>query len=117
MPPSPKKQTAVGKAAKGKVSRRAKEQQRAIDGLTRPAIKRLAKKGGVKRMKADVFLDTRDACSQFVSTVLDNAVVLAEFENKSSITSNHLIRALQMNNVGVIGFGAITPKSIGISIS
>ena len=60
-----------GKGGKGLgkigAKRHAKKQARAvIDGITKPAIRRLARRGGVKRISSFIYDDTRTVLRNFL---------------------------------------------------
>ena len=47
-----------------------------INGITKPSIRRLARRGGVKRISGLVYDETRDALKLFLTNVVQDSISL-----------------------------------------
>ncbi|KXH59507.1 histone H4 [Colletotrichum salicis] len=57
-----------------------------IRGITKPAIRRLARRGGVKRISAMIYDDAREALKTWLESVLRDCVTYAEHRKAKTIT-------------------------------
>ncbi|KAK3672181.1 Histone H4 [Recurvomyces mirabilis] len=73
--------TGRGKGGKGLGKGGAKRHRKIlrdnIQGITKPAIRRLARRGGVKRISAMIYEETRGVLKTFLEGVIRDAVVYA----------------------------------------
>ena len=79
-----------------------------IDGpgqLKKPAIRRLARRAGVKRISGDVYQITQGAVYKFVGKVVRDAMTVTEHAKKSTIQPSGLIWALKNNGLRLYGHG------------
>ena len=73
-----------------------------IQGITKPAIRRLARRGGVKRISAMIYEETRGVLKSFLESVIRDAVTYTEHAKRKTVTSLGkfmLTCRLQQNNV------------------
>ena len=56
-----------------------------IQGITKPAIRRLARRGGVKRISALIYEEVRVVLKQFLENVIRDAVTYTEHKRKPSL--------------------------------
>ena len=56
-----------------------------IQGITKPAIRRLARRGGVKRLSGLIYDDSRKVMKGFVETTLRNALVYTKYEERETV--------------------------------
>jgi histone H4 len=56
-----------------------------IQGITKPAIRRLARRGGVKRISAMIYEETRGVLKTFLEGVIRDAVTYTEHAKRESI--------------------------------
>ncbi|KAK4040246.1 histone-fold-containing protein [Parachaetomium inaequale] len=75
-----------------------------IRGITKPAIRRLARRGGVKRISATIYDDAREALKTFLSTVIRDVVTYTEYRNAKTVTANDVIFALRRIGRPIYGF-------------
>ena len=80
--------------------------KRAIMDITNPAIRRLARRGGVKRISTLVYEETRDALRLFLENVILGAVVYAEHAKRKTITAMDVVYELKRQGKSLYGFGA-----------
>jgi histone H4 len=74
-------------------------------GITKPALKRLARRGGVKRISAQVYNVMRKAIQDFLDNVIFRGLVIAQHMKKKTITVDHMVRALKSSGHAIYGFG------------
>jgi histone H4 len=75
-----------------------------IRGITKPAIRRMARRGGVKRISATIYDEARHALKTFLSTVLRDVVTYTEYRNAKTVTANDVIFALRRIGRPIYGF-------------
>lgn len=84
--------TGRGKGGKGLGKGGAKRHRKIlrdnIQGITKPAIRRLARRGGVKRISAMIYEETRGVLKTFLEGVIRDAVTYTEHA-KVSLLFNH----------------------------
>lgn len=74
-------------------------------GLTRPAIARLARRGGVKRLNGLVYEETRSVLRQFLHKIIGDAVNYADYARRTTIQVSDVLMALSRNGKTLYGFG------------
>lgn len=75
-----------------------------IRGMSKQAIRRLARRGGVKRVHGLVYEASRDALKQFLTRIIKNAVAYTEHAKRKTVTSNDVVEALKRNGKTIYGF-------------
>jgi len=99
----------IGGKGAGKVGakRRAGRSQRAsIEGITKPAIRRLARRGGVKRISTFIYDDTRAVLKGFLENVVRDATTYTEHAKRKTVTAMDVVYALKRQGRTLYGFGA-----------
>ena len=66
-----------------------------IHGITKPAIRRLARRGGVKRIARQVYDDSRGVVDDRLDAILKPAVILATHSKKKVLRSIDVAYALK----------------------
>lgn len=95
-----------GGKGKGKGAKRHRKLLRDnISGVTKPAIRRLARRGGVKRISGLVYEETRGVLKIFLENVLRDAVVYTEQARRKTVTSIDVIYALKRQGRTLYGYG------------
>jgi len=83
--------TGRGKGGKGLGKGGAKRHRKIlrdnIQGITKPAIRRLARRGGVKRISAMIYEETRGVLKSFLESVIRDAVTYTEHAKRKTVTS------------------------------
>ncbi|KAG5182269.1 histone cluster 1, H4d [Tribonema minus] len=77
-----------------------------IQGITKPAIRRLARRGGVKRISGLVYDEARGALRTFLTDIIRDAVSYTEYSRRATVTSMDVIYALKRQGRTLYGFGA-----------
>ncbi|KUI68436.1 Histone H4.2 [Cytospora mali] len=75
-----------------------------IRGITRPAIRRLARRGGVKRISASIYNDVRAALKERLTMILRDCVTYCEYRQAKTITIYDVIHSLKRIGRPVYGF-------------
>ena len=76
-----------------------------ILGVTKPALKRLARRGGVKRISNDVYKETRNVVKLFLENIIRDAVAYTEHARRKTVTSTDVVTALNRNDIKLYGYG------------
>ena len=101
--------TGLGKGGKGLgmggLKRHRKVLHDNIQGITKPAIRRLARRGGIKRISDLIYEETRDILKVFLENVIRDAVTYTEHAKRKTITTMDVIYALKRQGRTLYGFG------------
>lgn len=100
-----------GKGAKGgfgkegakRVARRMVKEN--ILGITKPAIRRIARRGGVKRISSLIYDETRTVLKSFLENVVRDAVTYTEHAKRKTVTALDVVYALKRQGKTLYGFG------------
>ncbi|KAJ3186781.1 hypothetical protein HK101_009599 [Irineochytrium annulatum] len=93
---------------KGGAKRHRKILRDNIQGITKPAIRRLARRGGVKRISGLIYEETRGVLKVFLENVIRDAVTYTEHAKRKTVTSLDVVYALKRQGRTIYGFGAAT---------
>ncbi|KAM7203828.1 histone-fold-containing protein [Naviculisporaceae sp. PSN 640] len=95
-----------GKSIGGKmgVKRHRKIAKDTIRGITKPAIRRLARRGGVKRISAGIYDETRMVLKMFLTQIVRDCVTYVDYRNAKTVTVNDVIFALRRIGRPIYGF-------------
>ena len=77
-----------------------------FQGITKPAIRRLARRGGVKRISGLIYDETRSVLKLFLESVIRDSVTYTEHAKRKTVTSLDVIYALKRQGRTLYGFGA-----------
>lgn len=95
-----------GKAAKTAGSKRHRKLVKDnILGITKPAIRRLARRGGVKRISGLIYSETRGFIKLFLENVVKDAVTYTEHSKRKTVTAMDVVHALKRQGRILYGFG------------
>ncbi|CAH3149152.1 unnamed protein product [Pocillopora meandrina] len=76
---------------KGGAKRHRKILRDNIQGITKPAIRRLARRGGVKRISGLIYEETRGVLKVFLENVIRDAVTYTEHAKRKTVTAMDVI--------------------------
>ena len=97
-----------GKGGKGLGKGGAKRHKRMlrdnINGITKPAIRRLARRGGVKRISGLIYEETRSVLKSFLENVVRDAVTYTEHARRKTVTALDVVYALKRQGRTIYGF-------------
>ena len=72
---------------KGGATRHRKTLRDSIKGITKPAIRRIARRGGVKRISGLIYEETRGVLKVFLENVIRDAVTYTEHARRKTVTA------------------------------
>ncbi|XP_074816120.1 histone H4 [Natator depressus] len=97
-----------GKGSKGLRKGGAKRHRKAlhdnIQGITKPAIRRLARRGGVKRVSGLIYEETRGVLKVFLEHVIHDAVTYTEHAKRKTVTATDVVYTLKHQGRTLYGF-------------
>jgi histone H4 len=76
-----------------------------IAGITKPAIKRLARRGGVKRISGLMSEEVRGVLKVFLEDIIRDAVAYTEHAKRKTVMVKDVVYALKRNGRTLYGFG------------
>jgi histone H4 len=99
---------AKGSGRKGKQSlqqRRRKMMRDVTQGITKSDIKRLARRGGCKRINKLVYDSARSAMKEFLSNIIHDAIEYTGCARRKTVTVMDVVMSLKRNGKTLYGFG------------
>mgnify|MGYP001153421358 CR=1 FL=1 len=94
----------IGKVAAKRHSRRTNKP--VLEGVTKPAIRRLARRGGVKRISHYIYEYTREILKGFLADVVKDSITYTEHAKRKTVTAMDVVYALKRQGRTLYGFGA-----------
>ena len=98
-----------GKGGKGRGKGGAKRHRKVlcnnIQGITKPAIRCLARSGGVKRISGLIYEETRGVLKVFLENVIRDVVTYTEHAKRKAVTAMDVVYALKRQGRTLYGFG------------
>ena len=94
-------------AGKGKVGKRHSHKaiKESILGVSKPAIRRLARRGGVKRISGLVYDEARHVLRLFLENIIRDSVLYTEHAKRKTVTPLDVVFALKRSGKTLYGFG------------
>ncbi|KAM8893196.1 uncharacterized protein AB9W97_012819 [Spinachia spinachia] len=102
---------------KGGAKRHRKVLRDNIQGITKPAIRRLARRGGVKRISGLIYEETRGVLKVFLENVIRDAVTYTEHAKRKTVTAMDVVYALKRQGRTLYGFGGFCLFELFISLT
>ncbi|KAK9275507.1 hypothetical protein L1049_022774 [Liquidambar formosana] len=90
---------------KGGVKRHRKVLRDNIQGITKSAIRRLARRGGVKCISGLIYEETRGILKIFLENVIRDAVTYTEHTRRKPVTTMDVVYALKRQGRTLYRFG------------
>ena len=75
-----------------------------IQGITKPSLRRLARRGGVKRLSEGIYDETRKCLEKFLRSVIHDAVLYTEHSNRKTVTNLDVLYSLKKQGRTMYGF-------------
>ncbi|KAI2473001.1 histone-fold-containing protein [Annulohypoxylon bovei var. microspora] len=97
-----------GLGGKGGIKRHRKILRDNIQGITKPAIRRLARRGGVKRISAQIYDEVRVALRARLTNIIRDCVVYTEYRQRKTVTINDVLHSLKRIGRPIYGFDDVT---------
>ena len=88
---------------KGGAKRHRKVLRDNIQGITKPAIRRLARRGGVKRISGLIYEETRGVLKVFLENVIRDSVTYTEHARRKTVTAMDVVYALRRQGKTLYG--------------
>nr|AFY23221.1 histone H4.1 [Hematodinium sp. SG-2012] len=95
----------VKKIGKGGGKRHRKVLRDNIQGITKPAIRRLARRGGVKRISGLIYEETRIVLRGFLENVLRDTITYCEHSKRKTVRPLDVVFALKRQGKMLYGYG------------
>ena len=89
---------------KGGAKRHRKVLRDNIQGITKPAIRRLARRGGVKRISGLIYEEIRGVLKTFMESVIRDSVTYTEHARRKTVTAMDVVYALKRQGRTLYGF-------------
>ena len=102
---------------KGGAKRHRKVLRDNIQGITKPAIRRLARRGGVKRISGLIYEETRGVLKVFLENVIRDAVTYTEHAKRKTVTAMDVVYALKRQGRTLYGFGGWVLHFVSIHLT
>jgi len=90
---------------KGGAKRHRKVLRDTIQGITKPAIRRLTRRGGVKRISALIYEEIRGVLKVFLDSIIRDAVTYTEHGRRKTVTAMDIVYSLKRQGRTLYGFG------------
>lgn len=97
-----------GKVGQGKMNTKRnmnRNKKPLIEGITKPAIRRLARRGGVKRISFTIYKEIREVLQAFLRSVVRDAITYTEHAKRRTVTAMDVVYALKRQGRTLYGFG------------
>jgi histone H4 len=93
-----------GKAILPKRHSKSKGQRDSFLGVTKPAIRRLARRAEIKRINGAVYGETQNALKRFYEVTLKDAATLAILSKRQTVMVSDVLYALQRSGRTLYGY-------------
>ena len=90
----------------GKSGKRFKNKGNTINGISRPSIRRLARRGGVKRISGTIYEDSRGVLKSFLENTVRDAITYCDYSKRKTVTALDVVYALKRQGRTIYGFGS-----------
>ncbi|KAI0111310.1 histone-fold-containing protein [Daldinia grandis] len=97
-----------GLGGKGGIKRHRKILRDNIQGITKPAIRRLARRGGVKRISAQIYDEVRVALKARLEEIIRDCVIYTEYRQKKTVTISDVLHSLKRMGRPIYGFDDVS---------
>ena len=90
---------------KGGAKRHRVKSKDAVAGVAKPAIRRLARRGGVKRISGLMYDESRGVLKSFLEHVVRDSVTYCEHARRKTVMALDVVYALRRQGRTLYGFG------------
>ena len=96
----------IGKKGGGKSAKRFRNQPKKDPflGITKPSIRRLCRKGGVKRIGTLIYEEVRGLTKSILENILTDALAYVEHARRKTITYEDVVYAFKRQGITLYGF-------------
>ena len=95
----PKGKFGYGKGKGGILKRRRNSLVDVYEGIRKPAIQRLARRGGVKRIGGNTYDETRAYMKKLVEKIVQDAVIYCEHARRKTMYASDIIYAMKRHGI------------------
>ena len=74
-------------------------------GISNPSIRRLARRGGVKRISGMIYDEVRTALIRFLEGVIEDSVVYMDHGRRKTVMAHDVANALKKRGCKLYGYG------------
>lgn len=99
--PTGKSGKAFGKVGAKRVRKTVKD---VYLGITKPAIRRLARRGGVKRISNLIYEETRIVLKAFLENIVKDAITYTEHARRKTVVAMDVVYALKRQGRAIYGY-------------
>jgi histone H4 len=76
-----------------------------VQGITKPAIRRLARRGGVKRISGLIYEQIRGVLMIFIESLIRDSITYTEHARRKTVMALDVVYALKRQGRTLYGFG------------
>ena len=76
-----------------------------VTGISKPSIRRLARRGGVKRISGNIYDEVRTVMKSFLDNVVKDAITYTDYSKRKTVTALDVVYALKRQGKTLYGFG------------
>jgi len=76
-----------------------------IQGISKPAIRRLARRGGIKRISGYFYDKARGVLRNFLENLINDTITYTQHANRKTVLAIDVIYALKRQGKTIYGFG------------
>lgn len=91
--------------AKSSTKRLKKVVSNSVRGVTQPAIRRLARRAGIKRISGLLYDEVRGVLKSFVESVVRDSIAFTESARRKSVLPSDVVHALRRRGKSIYGYG------------
>jgi len=77
----------------------------AVTRISKPALRRLARRAGVKRMGQDIYPEMRWLLKSFLEDTIEKAVAYTDHARRKTVTVDDVVHALKHKGKTLYGYG------------
>lgn len=100
-PPPPR--YGQGKGKSNSNLRRHKNKSKVLRGIPRPAIRRLARRGGVKRISATIYDIVQEEIGLCLESLVYNAMVRTEHARRKTVVLDDVLQSFRFHGINLYG--------------
>ncbi len=99
-----KGKTSAGAKGSSSTKRQKKVLRENVKSVSKGAIRRLARRGGVKRISSEVYEEVRKTLKAFVEGVVRDATAYTEHGKRKTVTALDVVNALKKRGKVIYGY-------------
>lgn len=89
---------------KGGAKRHRRVMHNSLSGISKGDVRRLARRGGVKRISSLIYEDVRGALRSFLEVVIRDSILFTEYGRRATVTVKDVLFSLKRNGRTLYGF-------------